>query len=176
MDAVETALRRIRIWFVIWFIAEAIAGTAVAAWVLEGLGRQPLLRHALGGMGAAGTVLAGFGVSLVLLLLAMAVLDALQRLQPWARSVMLVIGWITVVSAALGLLSFSAASALLDSLGAFGAGRSDALSAVNLLTRAADLVFWAWVIYMLQLKPDVREAFARPCAPSPPAPTWQARP
>ena len=168
MDAVQTTLRRIRNWFLVWFIAEAVAGTAVAAWVLEGLGRQPLLRHALGGVGAAGTVVAGFGVSLVLLLLAMAVLDALQRLQPWARIVMLVIGWITVVSAALGLLSFSAASALLDSLGVFGADRSDTLAAVNLLTKAADLVFWAWVIYVLQLKPGVREAFVcRSTSPGP---------
>jgi len=168
MDAVQTTLRRIRDWFLVWFIAEAVAGTAAATWVLEGLGRQPLLRHALGGVGAAGTVLAGVGVSLVLLLLAMAVLDALQRLQPWARIVMLVIGWITAVSAALGLLSFSAASALLDSLGVLGADRSDALAAVNLLTKAADLVFWAWVIYVLQLKPGSREAFVcRSTSPGP---------
>jgi hypothetical protein len=176
MDAVRITLRRIRNWFVVWFIAEAVAGTAVAAWVLDGLARQPLLHHALSGVGAAGTVLAGFGVSLVLFLLAMAVLDALQRLQPWARIVMLVIGWITVASAAFGLLSFPATSALLESFGLFGADRSDALAVVNLLTKAGDLVFWSWVIYVLQLKPGVREAFARPCAPSPSTPTWQAKP
>jgi hypothetical protein len=176
MNVVQTALRRIRNWFVIWFIAEAVAGTAAAAYVLEGMGRQPFLRQALGGVGAVGTVLAGFGVSLVLLLLAMAVLDALQRLQPWARMVMLVIGWITVVSAALDLLVLPGGVALLESVAILGGGDWETLVAVSVLTKAGDLVFWAWVIYLLQLKPGVREAFARPCAPSPSTPTWQAKP
>jgi len=168
MDAVQTTLRRIRNWFVIWFIAEAVSGTVVAAWVLDGLGRQPLLRHALGGVGAAGTVLAGFGVSLVLLLLAMAVLDALQRLQPWARMVMVVIGWITVVSAALDLLVLPGGAALLESVAILGEGHWEALVAVSVLTKAADLVFWAWVIYVLQVKPGVREAFVcRSTSPGP---------
>ena len=164
MDAVQTTLRRIRNWFCIWFIAEAVVGTVVAAWVLDGLGRWPFLRHALGGVGAAGTVLAGFGVSLVLLLLAMAVLDALLRLQPWARIVMLVIGWVTVVSAALNLLMLPASAELLESVVEFTGGDWPALVAAGALTKLADLVFWSWVIYVLQMTPAVRDAF---CSPAP---------
>ena len=164
MDAVQTALRRIRNWFLVWFIVEAVVGTVVAAWVLDGLGRWPFLRHALGGVGAAGTVLAGFGVSLVLLLLAMAVLDALQRLQPWARIVMLVIGWITVVSAALNLLMLPASAELLESVVEFTGGDWPALVAASALTKLADLVFWSWVIYVLQMNAAVREAFLCPAS------------
>jgi len=164
MDAVQTALRRIRNWFLVWFIAEAVVGTVVAAWVLDGLGRWPFLRHALGGVGAAGTVLAGFGVSLVLLLLAMAVLDALQRLQPWARIVMLVIGWITVVSAALNLLMLPASAELLESVVEFTGGDWPALVAASALTKLADLVFWSWVICVLQMNAAVREAFLCPAS------------
>ena len=164
MNAVHALLRRLRDWFLVWFVAEAVVGTVVAAWVLDGLGRWPFLRHALGGVGAAGTVLAGFGVSLVLLLLAMAVLDALQRLQPWARIVMLVMGWITVVSAAINLLMLPASAELLESVVEFTGGDWPALVAVSALTELADLVFWSWVIYVLQMNPAVRDAY---CSPAP---------
>jgi len=159
MDAVQPTLRRIRNWFVIWFIAEAVVGTAVAASVLDSMGRQPFLRDALGGVGSAGTVLAGFGVSLVLLLLAMAMLDALQRLRPWARIAMLAIGWITVVSAALGLLMLPASAELLESVVELTGGDWPALMAVNLLTKLADLAYWGWVVYVLQTNAAIREAF-----------------
>jgi hypothetical protein len=162
MDAVHATLRHIRNWFMVWFVAEAAVGTAAAAYVLDGLGRQPLLRHALGGVGAAGTVFAGIIVSLVLLLLAIAVLDALQRLQPWARMVMLVVGWITVVSAALNLLMLPASAELLESVVEFTGGDWPALMAVNLLTKLADLAYWGWVVYVLQTNTAIREAFLCP--------------
>ena len=164
MDAAKTALRRIRTWFLVWFIAEAVVGTAVAASVLDSMGRQPFLRDALGGVGAAGSVLAGFGVSLVLLLLAMAVLDALQRLQPWARMVMLVIGWITVASAALSLLLLPASAELLESVVELTGGDWPVLMAVDLLTKLADLAYWGWVVYVLQTNAAIREAFLCPAS------------
>ena len=76
----------------------------------RGMGRHSLLRHVTGGFSAAGTILAGVVVSLILLLLALAVLKALLDLRPWARMVMLVVGWITVVSAALDLLTLPGTS------------------------------------------------------------------
>jgi len=162
MDAVHATLRQLRDWFMVWFIAEAVAGTAAAAYVLDGLGRQPLLRHALGGVGAAGTVFAGIIVSLVLLLLALAVLDALQRLQPWARMVMLVVGWVTVVSAALNLLMLPASAELLESVVEITGGGWPVLMPVNLLTKLADLAYWGWVVYVLQTNTAIREAFLCP--------------
>ena len=168
MDAVQSALRRIRNWFVIWFIAEAVVGTAVAASVLDSMGRQPFLRYALGGAGASVTILAGLGVSLVLLLLALALLEALQGLRPWARLAMLVIGWVTVASAVFNLLAFPGASALLESVALIGGGNWVALAAVSLLTKAGDLLFWSWVIYVLQVNPAVRGAFV--CGSTSPGP------
>ena len=114
MDAVHALLRRLRDWFLIWFVVEAAVGTAAAAYVLDGMGRHSLLRYATGGVGAPGTVLAGIVVSLILLLLAWAVLEALLDLQAWARMVMLVIGWITVASAALNLLTLPGSMALIE--------------------------------------------------------------
>jgi len=162
MDAVHALLRRIRDWFLVWFVAEAAMGTAAAAYVLDGMGRHPLLHYATGGVGAAGTVLAGIIVSLVLLLLAWAVLEALLDVQPWARMVMLVIGWITVLSSALNLLTLPASAALLESVVRLMGGEWSVLMAASALTKLADLAFWSWVIYTLQMNPAVRGAFLHP--------------
>ena len=159
MDAVQALLRRLRNWFLVWFVAEAVMGTAVAAYVLDGMGHHSLLRYATGGVGAAGTILAAIVVSLILLLLAWAVLESLLDLRPWARIVMLVIGWITVASAALNLLTLPGTSALLEAIVEFTGGDWTALAAVSMVTKTADLAFWGWVIYTLQANPAVRHAF-----------------
>jgi hypothetical protein len=176
MDTVHTLLRRLRFWFLVWFAAEAVIGMAVAAYVLDGMSRRhSLLRYVTGGVGAAGTILAGVAVSLILLLLALALLKALLDLRPWARMVMLVIGWIKVASAALNLLTLPGASALLDPVVMLTGGGWPALVTVSVLTNAADLAFWSWAIYVLQMNAAVREAFACRIPPPEPAPTWPAK-
>ena len=169
MDAVHAVLKRLRDWFLVWFVVEAVLGTAAAAYVLDGMGRHSLLRYATGGVGAAGTALAAIVVSLILLVLAWAVLDALQQLQPWARTVMLVIGWITVVSAALNLLALPGSAALLEPVVALTGGNWAALMAVSAVTKLADLAFWCWAIFVLQADPAVRGAF-RQCRSAPAGP------
>ena len=164
MDAVHALLRRLRDWFLVWFVVEAAVGTAAAAYVLDAMGRHSLLRYATGGVGAAGTVLAGIVASLILLLLAWAVLEALLDLQPWARIVMLVIGWITVASAALSLLLLPASAELLESVVELTGGDWPVLMAADLLTKLADLAYWGWVVYVLQTNAAIREAFLCPAS------------
>ena len=159
MNAVHARLRRLRDWFVVWFVAEAAVGTVVAAYVLDGMGHHSLWRDVTGGSGAAGTILAGIVVSLVLLLLAWVVLEALLDFQPWARMVMLVIGWITVAAAALNLLTLPASAALLATVVELMGGDWSMLVAATALAKLADLAFWSWVIYVLQVNPAVRHAF-----------------
>jgi hypothetical protein len=159
MDAVETTLRRIRGWFLVWFVLEAVAGTAAAAYVLEGMGRHALMRYATGGVGATGTIVSGIVVSLVLYLLAAIVLQALESRQPWARMVMLIIGWLTTGSAALGLLMLPGAADVFGPVVALSGADWPVLMAVNLLTKLGDLAYWGWVVYVLQTNAAVREAF-----------------
>jgi len=163
MDAVHALLRRLRDWFLVWFVVEAAVGTAAAAYVLDGMGRHSLLRYATGGVGAPGTVLAGIVASLILLLLAWAVLEALLDLQPWARIVMLVIGWITVASAALNLLTLPGSMALVEPIVEITGGDWTVLVAASVLTKALDLAFWCWVIYTLQANSAVKNAFQHAC-------------
>ena len=143
MDAVHALLRRLRDWFLVWFVVEAAVGTAAAAYVLDGMGRHSLLRYATGGVGAPGTVLAGIVASLILLLLAWAVLEALLDLQPWARIVMLVIGWITVASAALNLLTLPGSMALIEPIVEVTGGDWTVLVAAGVARPSSlDLAFW----------------------------------
>jgi len=175
MDAVHAILRRLRNWFVVWFVAEALVGTAAAAYVLDGMSRHSLLGYVTGGVSAAGTVLAGLVVSLMLLLLAWAVLEALLDLKPWARIVVLVVGWITLASAALNLLTLPATWAQLEPMGVLTGADWRALVAVSVPTKVADLAFWSWAIYVLQMNAAVREAFVCRTAPPEPAPTRPAK-
>ena len=173
MDTVHALLRRLRNWFLVWFVAEAVIGTAAAAYVFDDMGRHSLLRYVTGGVNAAGTILAGVVVSLILLLLALAMLEALLDLRPWARMVMLVVGWITVASAALNLLTLTGTSALLEPLVILTGDGWLTLVTVSVLTKAADLAFWSWAICVLQMNAAVREAFA--CRIAPPEPTRSAK-
>lgn len=175
MDAVHAILRRLRNWFVVWFVAEALVGTAAAAYVLDGMSRRSLFGYLTGGVSAAGTVLAGLAVSLVLLLLAWVVFEALLNLKPWARVVVLAIGWITVASAALNLLMLPATWARLEPTGVLTGADWSALVAVSVPTKVADLAFWSWAIYVLQMNAAVRGAFVCRTVPSEPAPTWPAK-
>jgi len=174
MDAVHAILRRLRNWFLVWFVAEALVGTAAAAYVLDGMSRDWFLGHLTGGVSAAGIVLPALVVSLMLLLLAWALLRALLDLKAWARVVMLVIGWITVVSAALTLLTFPATWAQFEPMGVLTGADWSALDAVNVPAKVADLAFWSWAIYVLQVNPVVRKAFACRTTPPEPAPSRPA--
>ncbi len=141
METVDSVLRQLREWFFVWFTAEAVAGTATAAYVLDLMSHRSLLRSATVGLDTTGTILAGVGVSLVLLILACVVLEAMLDLRPWARVVMLVIGWITVVLAAINLLTLPASMAILSPLLRLVGGDWAVLAAVSVLTKAADLAF-----------------------------------
>ena len=160
MNAVHALLRRLRNWFLAWFIAEAVVGIAASAYVLDGMRLHPLLGDVMGGMGAVGTILSGVVVSLLLLWLAWVVLGALLDLKPWARVVMLVVGWITVASATLNLLALPGTSVLLEPVAMLIGSDWLGLVTVGVLTKVADLAFWSWVIYVLQMNAAVREAFA----------------
>ncbi len=175
MDTVHPVLRRLHNWFLIWFVLEAIVGAAVAACVLNGMGRLLFMRFLTGGIGTEGTILAGVIVSLILLLPALVVLKALLDLRPWARMVMLVIGWIMVISAVLDLLTLPATRALLDRVVTLTGDELLALVTASALMKAADLAFWSWAIYVLQVNAAVREAFACRTAPPEQAPRYPAR-
>lgn len=169
MDAVHATLRRLRNWFVVWFVVQSAAGTIVAAYVVDGLRRHPLLRHVMGGVSTDLTVSAGILGSMLLFVLALLVMASLLDLRPWARIVLLICGWITVVGAVANLLTLPGSAFLLGPAVRAAGGDWQMLEAVSVFTTTADLVFWSWAIYTLQVNPVVRGAFVS--APPEPAGT-----
>lgn len=162
MDAVHAKLARLRNWFIVWFILEAVVGTAVAAYVVDGLRYLPWPRDAGAGMSAQFTMAAGILVSAFILFLALLVFDALLDLSTWARMVLLVVGWLTVGSALLGLLLLPASLTILGSMRGLIGVHGSAMTSVDLLTKATDLAYWGWAVYALQFDPPVRNAFLPP--------------
>ena len=103
--------------------------------------------------------MSGIAVVALLLGLALLLLEALVQRRPWARMVFLVVGWITAVGAGLDLLTVRGSAALFGpSLDVEPDGWL-ALQVATMFTKSVDLVFWSWVLYTLQARQDVRDAF-----------------
>lgn len=167
MGTVHTALRWLRNWFVVWFVAESVIGVALAVVAIEGMRRYRFLRGALDSVSAEFTVASAVLGAMVVLVLALLVFAALLELRPWARIVLLVVGWITVVSGILNLVSMPATISWLGPSVARGSGGWIQLGAVSVLSELIDLAFWGWLIVVLQFNGAVREAFVceRPAVP-----------
>ena len=162
MDAVQTRLRRLRTWFVVWFVVQSAAGTVIAAAVVDGLRRFGPLRYGLGSVSAEFTIAAGVLGSLVVLGLALLVAAALLQRRPWARLVFLIYGWLAVVDAVVSLTPLSQAGGWLGSLGQISGGDWAMLQAAGTVAELIDLVSWSWVIHTLQFDATVRAAFVCP--------------
>lgn len=169
MDPVHIALHRLRTGFVVWFVLQAVLGTAVAVLVIEGLKQLPFLDDVMHGVTPDFTIVSGVIGSLVLLALAIPVFVALLDLRNWARCLLLVVGWITAAGALLSLLGLSGSAALAGSVLDLSPSDWAAIQAGTVVTKAIDLAFWSWLLYTLQMNPAVRDAFrhaAGGCAPA----------
>jgi hypothetical protein len=154
--SVTTRLRRLRGWFLVWFVVQSIIGTLTAVRVVDTLRASaclgPLMGSSPRGLDLASSVV----VEAMLLGLGLWVFHGLLQRRPWARLTLLVVAWISVVGAVPSLLSMTglgAARAWLPDMHLGG------LAAIGLVTNALNLVFWGYAIRTLQSAPDVRDAF-----------------
>jgi len=90
---------------VVWFVLQSAVGAVIAVYVVKGMQQHVLLRYVMRGVDTEFTMSAGILGSLFVFLLALLVLASLLELRPWARLVMLIVGWISVFSAAINLLT-----------------------------------------------------------------------
>ncbi len=159
MDAIQVTLRRIRGWFIVWFVVESAAGLAIAVYVVEGLRHHSMIGWSMAGATPEVTLISGIAVLAVLLGLAWTAFQALLRFRPWARIVILVVAWLTTADAALSLLTMPASAALLGLGLGIAAEQWSLIQTATILTKSVDLLFCSWVIYTLQFTPAVRGAF-----------------
>jgi len=172
VDAVDLALARVRRWIVGAFVVQSLAGTAIAIDVIDVMKRTGAYGDALASHEPAGTIAWTLAALLGVLLVLLWLFEQLMRRQAWARVVLLVLGWVSAVSAAISVASSPLSGAILERFvpDAMRGGLAS-MAAVSLLTNAIALASWGYLIWTLQFREDVRAAFL-PCRP--PASTPQA--
>ena len=145
--------------YIPWFVVQSVLGTAVAVRVIDGLRRHPLVGFSLRDVTADFTIVAGLAGSVLLLALAIPVFSALLDLRRWARLLLLIVGWITVLGAVSSLLAMSGSAALARPLMDVRPSDWRTIQLTCLVTKTIDLAFWSWVIYTLQANALIRDAF-----------------
>ena len=156
MEPMEVKLRRLRGWFVAWFVAEAFIGIVASAGILEGL--RGLGLHGLDaetnpvGLGA----LLSMFILAVLLGLALWIFEALLLQRNWARLVLLVAAWINVAGS---VTSFIGLGSLGMVFAVFPGVDLGVLTLISIATNGLKLLFWGYVIATLQFDRKVLVGF-----------------
>ena len=102
----------------------------------------------------------GLLVALALFVLALWIFAQLLQRKCWARIVLLVVGWLSVLSSLSGILWSSHASAIIDRFGGVVPGIDwHGVAQAGLAENTLGLLFWGWLIYVLQIDPDVKKEF-----------------
>ena len=160
-ESVAARLRQLRGWFLVWFVVESIVGTAAAVGIVDGLRTSgfhgPALRASPAGLVVASSLLAEAAI----LALALWIFHGLLQWKHWARTVLLVVGWLTALGAVTSLLG---ASNLVLMRHLLPGVDLDALARVSLVTNSLKLLFWGYAILLLQFDREVRAAFPRVAA------------
>jgi len=159
MDAITPRLRRLRNWFLALFAIQSVLAVVITADVLASMSIVGAHGAAVGDPSDAYILSWTVGVLAALLVLALWVFHELLELKPWARTVLLVVAWISAASAAVSVLGAPAASAMAPWLERYAVGIDLArLMPLSLLGNVLSLAAWGYVIRTL-LSADVRAAF-----------------
>jgi len=153
-------LYRLRGIFVAYYVLKSLVGVVVAFSVL----RPFAVEHdgALRGWTPGSLAFFSLMVTAGVLALALLVFAQLLRRRNWARVLLLVLGWLAVVSAFFGLLMSSQFSDPSSWLGRVVAGLDldwEKLLAYDRVQKIFELLFWGYLISVLQFDPEVRKEF-----------------
>jgi hypothetical protein len=150
--------------FIVYFAAQLIVDIVLGwdltrgtlgSWRGYGMGH---IRLSQGGLLAL--TLSGAGV---LFALGLWLFQQLLRRKNWARVVLLIVGWLTAIDAPLSLLFTSRATGLTPWLINLAPGLD--WQRVLLVDRVKDLLgllFWGYLIYVLQINAEVKRDFLEP--------------
>jgi hypothetical protein len=162
MPTALSLLRRLRTWFVVWFLAQFVIGLVSLVVLLMSAARQ-LGMPELAGPVAIGFAVAGSGVvAAVLLWLSWATFESLLGLKRWARLALLGGGWITLALALVNLVTIPETRTALAPYLVFTPGEWTWFAALTVVARLADLGYWPWLLYVLHHDRDVRAVFTPP--------------
>jgi hypothetical protein len=164
MSRITAKLSRLRGLFIAYFMALIIVDVLLGWDLIRGsLGSWRDYRLDRSGPSQGGLfilILSGAGL---LFALGLWLFRQLIRRKSWARVVLLVVGWLTVIDAALSLLITSRATGFTPWLTSLTPGL-DWHRAI-LVDRIKDLIgllFWGYLVWVLQIAPDVKRDFLEP--------------
>jgi len=151
-------LVHLRALFIIYILAktiiEIVLGARICLDSVETGGMSWLTRLFGSDLALPILTIAGNGI---LLLLGLALFHFLLQKRNWARIILLIIGWINVIDAVSGFLFRGAASHFLSHFG-FGIDW-DQILYLDRVTDTLGLIYWGYVIIMLQFNGKVKREF-----------------
>lgn len=160
MSGPSTKLYRLRGIFIAYYILKSLAGAIVTFGIL-----RPIFGGRYGWQEWSTGTLAVFTltVTAVILLLAWLVFAQLLRRRNWARVLLLILGWLAVIGAMFSLLASTHAGELASWLGRLApetAGMDwNRLLLYDRIRKAFELLFWGYLISVLQFDHAVRDEF-----------------
>ena len=156
-------LYRLRGWFFFYFVLKSAVGAVVAASVLKPEHFGHWGRHGWRIFPPGSLLFFSLAVAALILVIALLVFGQLLLRKNWARVLLLVIGWLTVLSAVFSLLG----SARLAEMGPWMARWLPEMDWEKLLQfdriqKIFELLFWGYLIAVLQFDHAVRDEFFPP--------------
>ena len=160
MSSPSIRLYRLRGIFVAYYVLKSLAGAMVAWSVFRTLAEERLrgLRGWSPGSMAFFSLLVAGGI----LALAWLVFGQLLRRRNWARVLLLVLGWLAILSAVFTLLTSTQLSEMGAWLSRLVPGLDldwEKLMQYDRVQKVFELLFWGYLISVLQFDPAVRDEF-----------------
>jgi hypothetical protein len=162
------------VYFVVLIIVDVLLGWDLIRWSMRNWRGSGMDRSQLSQGGLLILILSGAGL---LFALGLWLFRQLLQRKNWARLVLLVVGWLTVIDGALSLLITSRATGFTPWLTSLAPGL-DWHRAI-LVDRVKDLlglVFWGYLVWVLQIAPDVKRDFLERPQTSGPGTAGPSRP
>jgi len=159
MSSSSTKLYRLRGIFVVYFVLKSIAGAVFAVGFLRSaaFGWRGMRGWTPGSM-----AFFNLAVAAVILLLAWLVFGQLLLRRNWARVLLLVLGWLAVIGALASLLLTAHGSAMSSWLSRWFVPVDmdwQRLLAYDRVQKVFELLFWGYLISVLQFDVRVRDEF-----------------
>ena len=172
MSSPSVKLHRLRGIFVAYYVLKSLAGAMVAWSVFRTLAEERL--RGLRGWTPGGLAAFSLMVTVLILVLAWLVFSQLLLRRNWARVLLLVLGWLAILSAVFTLLTSTQLSEMGAWLSRLVPGLDldwEKLMQYDRVQKVFELLFWGYLISVLQFDPQVRKEFCSRAAEGGQAPS-----
>lgn len=157
MSSPSIKLYRLRGIFVVYFVLKSIIGAVVAFGVMR---RGSFREFARWQFPPGGVMFFSLAVAAVILVVALLIFGQLLLRKNWARVLLLVVAWLTVISAVFSLLASSQLSDLGSWISRWVADLDwEKLLQFDRIQKVFELLFWGYLISVLQFDAVVRDEF-----------------